>query len=164
MKIFRLLLGHIDKQIIYFGISFAFGFVIVEGWLAPDWGSYSLGPLLWQTPLLLIPIWFFVGSFAAGINKWLAEYCSSNTWKSMVTVGGTFFILCLSGEYLGTVVGAWQFHESRASLLGVPVWICVSYSLAFSFSPIFYKRSLGGLIQTGFIGIFWQVFYLISLF
>lgn len=141
-------------------MSFTFLFIIVEGAFSTmtNWGIYSQGTqLLWGTPLYLIPIWLLISSGVGYLNCFLQDVLKISLVTNMLLIGGCLFFAALAGEAIGSYISLWQFNSHRFSWFGVPLWVPISYSLAFLFSPLLINNKFGGAAQALLIGIFWQI-------
>ena len=148
------------KIAIRFGTVFTICFIIAEGIVAPitNWGKYSQGALLfWETPIYLIFAWIFIGSGIGLLNCVLQDELNLPLITSMGILSIVLFFFALLGEAIGNYYSMWTFYPNRFSIIGVPLWVPLSYSLAFLFSPLLYNRKLGGIVQAILVSIFWQL-------
>jgi hypothetical protein len=143
-----------------FGIFYVLVFIFVEGLLAPltRWGNYVVDAvLLWRTPLYLIPAWFAVAMVIASVVRMLQLKVTGRVYVHMAAVFVFMFLCALLGEAAGVWFDLWNFHGSSHVLLGVPLWIPLSYAAAFAFYPVIYKVPFAGGIQALLVGGFWLI-------
>jgi hypothetical protein len=141
-----------------FGFSFSLVFLLVEGTTAPwtHWGSYTSSlPLIWRTPVYLLPIWLLIGIGVAVVDTTVGQWLHWKTGYRVLTLGVTMTLAAWLGESLGSYLDWWTYYPGFLTWLGVPVWIPLSYGIAFSFAPILLKSRLGGIFLALSIGISW---------
>lgn len=142
-----------------FGVTYMVVFIVVEGAVASktNWGMYrKLGPCLWQTPIVLLPIWVIMIS----IISWAVSFVEMFSSHALAALSAMLlmFLLNTGGEAFGRAVGFWSYSPRQFKWLGVPLWIPLSYSLAFAACPWLSQYPIGGGIQAAIVGGTWLLF------
>lgn len=152
-------LGNVISRALLFGVAYAVAFILVERVAArrTGWGEYLRGRVkVWDTPVYLLPVWIVL----AGFNAFVAQTLLDNGVHTGIVAFACvalMFVVNLLGESFGRQISLWQFAARGNMVMGVPVWIPLSYGLAFAACPWLSGHPAGGVVQALVVGVAWMI-------
>lgn len=125
------------------------------------WGSYLTTDIqIIKTPLYVPMAFCFLTVFTGHLSSRIF-YFTENIIYTACIVGIIMFAITFAMEYIGLSGELWIFNKARFELLGVPVFIPISYSL--SFFVLAYTQKilllLRGIFFSLSIGFSWLMSY-----
>ena len=148
------------RRSIQFGVVYTASFIVVEGIAAPltAWGTYDLAnPLLWNTPGFALLASLLLSSTIAAIALRM-QVLGSSTLRTSMACALLALLTTWVGEGIGAALKLWSYRPGHASMVGVPLWIPLSYGAAFAACPLLSSRIVGGAVQAVLVGVAWVVF------
>jgi hypothetical protein len=152
-------LGNMIGRALLFGVAYAVAFIVVERVAArrTGWGEYLKGLLkVLDTPAYLIPIWVGLAGLTAFVALLLLN---SGIQVGIVALvcAALMGAINLFGEGFGVWVTLWRFAPRKTMVLGVPLWVPLSYGLAFTACPWLSGHPIGGIVQALLVGVAWLI-------